>query len=53
MAAEVLTYLRIIKKRWWLIVLLFVVTTAVILLSSLREKPVYQAYVRLQVIAPE
>lgn len=53
MAAEVLTYLRIIKKRWWLIVLLFVITTAVILLSSLREKPVYQAYVRLQVIAPE
>jgi uncharacterized protein involved in exopolysaccharide biosynthesis len=53
MAAEILTYLRIIKKRWWLIVLLFVVTTAVILLNSLREKPVYQAYVRLQVIAPE
>ena len=53
MAAEILAYLRIIKKRWWLIVLLFVVTTAVILLNSLREKPVYQAYVRLQVIAPE
>ena len=53
MAAEILTYLRIIKKRWWLIVLLFVVTTAVILFNSLREKPVYQAYVRLQVIAPE
>lgn len=53
MAAEILTYLRIIKKRWWLIVLLFVVTTAVILLNAVREKPVYQAYVRLQVIAPE
>lgn len=53
MAAEILTYLRIIRKRWWLIVLLFVATTAAILVFSLREKPVYRAYVKLQVIAPE
>jgi len=53
MAAETLTYLRIIKKRWWLILLLFVATIGVILYSSLREKPVYRAYVKLQVIAAE
>ena len=53
MAAEILTYLRIIRKRWWLIVLLFVATMAVVLYSSVREKPVYRAYVKLQVIAAE
>jgi uncharacterized protein involved in exopolysaccharide biosynthesis len=53
MAGEILTYLRIIRKRWWLIVLLFVATIAVILVSAVREKPVYRAYVKLQVIAPE
>jgi len=52
-AAEILTYLRIIKKRWWLITLVFVVTIAVILFNASREKPVYRAYVKLQVIAPE
>ncbi len=53
MAAEILTYLRIVRKRWWVIVLLFVVTIAVILLNALREKPVYRAYVKLQVLASE
>jgi uncharacterized protein involved in exopolysaccharide biosynthesis len=53
MTAEILTYLRIIRKRWWIIVLLFVATIAVILVNAVREKPVYQAYVKLQVIAPE
>ena len=53
MGTEILTYFRIIKKRWWLILLIAVVTTAVILLNSLRAKPVYRAYVKLQVIAPE
>jgi uncharacterized protein involved in exopolysaccharide biosynthesis len=53
MAAELLNYVRIISKRWWLIVLLFVVTMGVILVNSVREKPVYQAYVKLQVIAAE
>jgi len=51
--AEILTYFRIIKKRWWLILLILIVTTAVILLTSLRAKPVYRAYVRLQVISAE
>jgi uncharacterized protein involved in exopolysaccharide biosynthesis len=53
MTAEILTYLRIVRKRWWIIVLLFVVTIAVILMNAVREKPVYRAYVKLQVIAPE
>lgn len=53
MGAEILTYFRIITKRWWLILLIAIVTTAVILLSSLRAKPVYRAYVKLQVISPE
>jgi uncharacterized protein involved in exopolysaccharide biosynthesis len=53
MTAEILTYLRIIRKRWWVIVLLFVVTVAAVLVNAVREKPVYRAYVKLQVIAPE
>nr|MBC7244130.1 hypothetical protein [Chloroflexota bacterium] len=53
MAAEILTYLRIIGKRWWLITLIFVVTNSVILFNAVKAKPVYQAYVKLQVIAPE
>ena len=53
MTAEILSYLRIIRKRWWLIVVLLVATVAVILVNALREKPVYRAYVKLQVIAPE
>ena len=51
MGTEILTYFRIIKKRWWLILLILIVTTAVILLNSLRAKPVYRAYVKLQVIS--
>lgn len=53
MAAEILTYLRIILKRWWLILLILIVTTGVIMFNSLTAKPVYRAYVKLQVIAPE
>lgn len=53
MTTEILTYVRIVRKRWWIITLLFVVTIAVVLLNALREKPVYQAYVKLQVIAAE
>ena len=53
MTAEILTYLRIIRKRWWVIVMLFVITIAVILLNAVREKPVYRAYVKLQVLASE
>jgi uncharacterized protein involved in exopolysaccharide biosynthesis len=48
-----LTYFRIIAKRWWLILLILIATTAVILLNSLTAKPVYRAFVKLQVIAPE
>jgi uncharacterized protein involved in exopolysaccharide biosynthesis len=51
--AEILTYFRIIRKRWWLIFLIFVVTTAVIAWNSMTAKPVYRAFVKLQVIAPE
>lgn len=53
MAAEILNYVRIVRKRWWVVALLFVATIAVILVNALREKPVYRAYVKLQVIAPE
>ena len=53
MAADTLTYLRIIGKRLWLIVLIMVVTIGVILFNASRETPVYRAYVKLQVIAPE
>ena len=51
--AETMSYLRIIAKRWWVIVLILIVTTAVILLNSMTAKPVYQAFVKLQVIAAE
>jgi len=53
MGSEILSYFRIIRKRWWLILLIFIVTIAVILLNSLTAKPVYRAFVRLQVIAAE
>ena len=53
MASEVLTYLRIIRKWWWLIVLVVGVAIGVIVVSSLRTKPVYRAFIKLQVIAPE
>ena len=53
MAAESVSYLRIIAKRWWLITLIFIVTTSVILFNSMTAKPVYRAFVRLQVIAAE
>ena len=53
MSAEILTYVRIIAKRWWLIMLIVMVTIAVILFNSLTAKPIYRAYVKLQVIAPE
>jgi len=52
-AAESVSYLRIIAKRWWLIALIFVVTTSVILFNSMTAQPVYRAFVRLQVIAAE
>jgi len=51
--SEMLTYFRIIARRWWLILLILIATTAVILLNSLTAKPVYRAFVKLQVIAPE
>lgn len=53
MAAEILAFLRLIGKRWWLITLLFIATNSVILVNAIKAKPVYQAYVKLQVIAPE
>ncbi len=53
MASETVSYLRIIVKRWWLIALMLIVTTGVIVLNSLTAKPVYRAYVKLQVIAAE
>jgi uncharacterized protein involved in exopolysaccharide biosynthesis len=52
-ANELLTYLRIILKRWWLILLIMLATGAVILYQDLTAKPVYRAYVKLQVISPE
>jgi len=51
--AEILTYLRIVGKRWWLILLILIVTTAVITFKAQTAKPVYRAYIKLQVIAPE
>ena len=53
MAGESVSYLRIIFKRWWLILLLLTATTAVILVNSMTAKPVYRAFVKLQVIAAE
>lgn len=53
MTGETVSYLRIIAKRWWLIALMLIVTIAVIVLNSLTAKPVYRAYVKLQVIAAE
>ncbi len=53
MGSEMLSYFRIIARRWWLILLILIATTAVILLNSLTATPVYRAFVRLQVIAPE
>jgi len=53
MGAEILNYLRIIAKRWWVILIIMVVTLAVIAYNSLTAKPIYRAYVKLQVIAPE
>jgi len=50
---ESVSYFRIIVKRWWLILLLLVVTTGVILYDSMTAKPVYRAFVKLQVIAAE
>ncbi len=50
---DFLMYLRVIWKRAWLIVLITALTVGVILLTSLTAGPVYQATVRLQVIASE
>jgi uncharacterized protein involved in exopolysaccharide biosynthesis len=43
----------VIFKRWWLIALILLVTIAAILFNSMTAKPVYRAYVKLQVIAAE
>jgi uncharacterized protein involved in exopolysaccharide biosynthesis len=53
MGAEILNYFRIIAKRWWVILIIMVATLGVITYNSLTAKPVYRAYVKLQVIAPE
>ena len=53
MGSELVTYFRIVLKRWWLILLILIATSSVILYSSFTAKPVYRAYVKLQVIAPE
>ena len=53
MGSELVTYFRIVLKRWWLILLIMIATAAAILYSSFTAKPVYRAYVKLQVIAPE
>ena len=53
MAADTLAYLRIIGKRLWLIALILVVTIGAIPFNASRETPVYRAYVKRQVIAPE
>ncbi len=50
---DFLMYLRVIWKRAWLIGLIIVLTVGVILMTSLTAGPVYQATVRLQVIASE
>ncbi|MBC7259182.1 MAG: hypothetical protein H5T65_08030 [Chloroflexi bacterium] len=50
---DFLMYLRVIWKRAWLIGLIVALTVGVILLTSLTAGPVYQATVRLQVIASE
>ena len=52
-ASEFLVYLNIIRKRLWLIILLFIVTVGTVFFLSKKEKPVYRASVRLQVVASE
>ena len=51
--SDILSYLRVIRRRWWVIALLFGCTMAVVLLSSVTTKPVYLAQVKLQVLSAE
>ncbi|NLE75864.1 MAG: hypothetical protein GX605_03810 [Chloroflexi bacterium] len=51
--SDFLRFVRIIRKRLWLIILLFAVTMGVILYTQLTAGEVYQAQVRLQVLAAE
>jgi len=52
-ATDFWVYFSIIRKRLWLTILLFLVTIGVILSVSYTAKPVYQASVRLQVLATD
>jgi len=52
-ATDFWVYFSIIRKRLWLTILLFLVTVGVILSASYTAKPVYQASVRLQVLATD
>jgi uncharacterized protein involved in exopolysaccharide biosynthesis len=46
---DLIVYARIVRRRWRLIVVLFVVTVVTTTLLSLRAKPFYRAWVKLQV----
>ncbi|MBC7222865.1 MAG: hypothetical protein H5T59_01075, partial [Anaerolineae bacterium] len=51
--SDFLRAIRIIRKRLWLIALIFLVTMGVIFYTQLTAGEVYQAAVRLQVLAME
>jgi uncharacterized protein involved in exopolysaccharide biosynthesis len=50
---DVLRAIRVIRKRLWLIALIFLVTMGVVFYTQLTAGEVYQAVVRLQVLAVE
>lgn len=51
--SDILSYLRVIRRRWWVIVTLVACTMVVVLFSHVTAKPVYRAQVKLQVLAAE
>jgi len=51
--SDFLRAIRIIRKRLWLIVLIFLVTMSLIFYTQLTAGEIYQAAVRLQVLAVE
>ncbi|MGQ9585485.1 MAG: GumC family protein [Anaerolineae bacterium] len=51
--SDFLRAIRILRKRLWLIILIFLVTMGVIFYTQLTSGDVYQAAVRLQVLAAE
>jgi uncharacterized protein involved in exopolysaccharide biosynthesis len=49
---DLIIYARILRKRWRLIVALFIMAVGTTTVLFLTAKPVYQAWIKLQVVAP-